>query len=129
MGHRARDPFGRAISRTEQVEIASLNVGYEPQNKSDIFGYYFSCAWVFRSASWLLYEETGGSASANTRSDGSVTSFLASKPRAFPSRNGGLFPGASLRSDPCNLEELGIGPDSASGEYPRAPDPVHGTTS
>ena len=43
-----------------------------------------------------VYEETRQDASAKTRSCGRVTYFLASYPRAFSSRNGGVFPGTSF---------------------------------
>jgi hypothetical protein len=44
----------------------------------------------------VLYEEMRQDASAKTRSDGRVTYFLASCPRAFSGRNGVVFPGASF---------------------------------
>ena len=76
-----------------------------------------------------VYEETRADSSGNTRFDGQLASFLASETWAFPSPDCRLFPGAPLRLNPFALEELGIGPDGASGEYPRAFDPVPGTTS
>jgi len=50
------------------------------------------------------------------------------KPTVFPKPKRWAFPGASVRSDSCNPEKLGIGPDQAQAQHQGAPRALPGAT-